>query len=250
MSPHHPGPHEPDPGQTVRHRWPQPPPPPPQQPPGTVRMPYTPDLLPDVPQYGEAKPPRSAWWWAILVGGIAVLVAGAAVAVILWARSTSPPVKPDPGHSQVPAGDRVSDRKARLSYPKPKGWTKREGGPYSSGLKKDGGIVVAFTKPGTQASIEQLQAQVRQVAEEQAHALLPGNSLVEGVTTSAVDLGGTPGASASFKLTFTTRDPAYVRVVAVQSAKDRISFVYGSLTPDSEDGRKAIDAILDGVTLG
>ncbi|MFF4617632.1 MULTISPECIES: hypothetical protein [Nonomuraea] len=60
----------------------------PQDPPSTQRLPYTPDMLPDVSHY-EAKPPRSAWWWAIVAGSLVLLVAAVAVAAILWARSNA-----------------------------------------------------------------------------------------------------------------------------------------------------------------
>jgi hypothetical protein len=82
---------EPDPNQTVRHRFPQPGRPPPEQGPPdspyTQHLPYTPDMLPDVPLY-EAKPPKSAWWWVIAVGGLVLLIAVAAVGVILWVRGS------------------------------------------------------------------------------------------------------------------------------------------------------------------
>ncbi|MFD9946423.1 hypothetical protein ACFWYW_30945 [Nonomuraea sp. NPDC059023] len=54
---------------------------------GTVRLPYTPDMLPDVEQY-EAATPKSGWWWVIVVGGLLLLVAAVAVGVIFWVRST------------------------------------------------------------------------------------------------------------------------------------------------------------------
>ncbi|PZG15937.1 hypothetical protein [Nonomuraea aridisoli] len=89
MTPEQPGPQEPDPDRTIRHRHPRPV----HQPrhdspehPATQRLPYTPDMLPDVPHY-ETKPPRSAWWWVIVTGGAVLLLAAAAVAVILWANS-------------------------------------------------------------------------------------------------------------------------------------------------------------------
>ncbi|TMR94399.1 hypothetical protein [Nonomuraea basaltis] len=82
---------EPDPNQTVRHRFPRPAPPPRQGPPNvysTQRLPYTPDMLPDVPLY-EAKPPKSGWWWVIVAGGLVLLIAALAVAAVLWVRSTA-----------------------------------------------------------------------------------------------------------------------------------------------------------------
>ncbi|MFI6504164.1 hypothetical protein [Nonomuraea typhae] len=118
MTPPQQGPQYPDPDQTVRHRWPTPQSPtgprtwppqqqpgprpqaPPPQPPhgqqddlddlgiGTVRLPYTPDMLPDVEEYVEAKPPRSAWWWVIVAGGLVVLLAALAIGVVLWVRSS------------------------------------------------------------------------------------------------------------------------------------------------------------------
>ncbi|SDM30727.1 hypothetical protein [Nonomuraea jiangxiensis] len=83
-----PGRQEPDPNQTIRVRYPHPTPPPSEEPPSTQRLPYTPDMLPDVSHY-EAKPRKSAWWWMILVGGLLLLIAALAVAAILWARSTA-----------------------------------------------------------------------------------------------------------------------------------------------------------------
>ncbi|MEO3872948.1 hypothetical protein ABGB18_29385 [Nonomuraea sp. B12E4] len=91
MNQDQPGRREPDPNQTVRLRYPRPAPPPNQGPPedpNTRRLPYTPDMLPDVQHY-EAKPRRSAWWWVVLVGGLVVLVAALAVAAVLWARSAA-----------------------------------------------------------------------------------------------------------------------------------------------------------------
>lgn len=96
MNPDQPGRQEPDQNQTIQHRFPQPtqpprPAPPQQDPPeplSTQRLPYTPDMLPDVSHY-ETKPPKSAWWWVILVGGLLLLIAALAVAAILWVRSTA-----------------------------------------------------------------------------------------------------------------------------------------------------------------
>ncbi|GAB2927557.1 hypothetical protein ACFMQL_04745 [Nonomuraea fastidiosa] len=79
-----------DPDRTIRHRFPRPAPLPQgsAESPHTQRLPYTPDLLPDVPVY-EAKPPRSAWWWVIVAGGLVLLIAAGAVAAVLWARSNA-----------------------------------------------------------------------------------------------------------------------------------------------------------------
>ncbi|MEO3797661.1 hypothetical protein ABGB14_46320 [Nonomuraea sp. B10E15] len=83
---------EPDPNRTIRHRFPHPVPPPgppsqgPPESPYTQRLPYTPDMLPDVPVY-EARPPRSGWWWVIVAGGLVLLIAAVAVAAVLWVRS-------------------------------------------------------------------------------------------------------------------------------------------------------------------
>ncbi len=54
----------------------------------TQSLPYTPDMLPDVPVY-EAKQPRSGWWWLIVVGGIALLVVALAVGVVLWSSGNA-----------------------------------------------------------------------------------------------------------------------------------------------------------------
>lgn len=255
MTPQQPWPQQPDPNRTVRHRWPQPPPPQPPEPPGTRRLEYTPDMFPHVQQY-EAKPSRSAWWWVILVGGLAVVVAAAAVAVILWSRGgQAEPRKPRSTSSGAAAhgAARVTDPAAHLSYPVPAGWTKAGDGlaqPYTSGLKRDGGIVMAFTQPGApgaQASIEQLQAQARVVAEQQAHSLLPGTSTVEGVETRALQVGGRAAATASFTLAFQRQDPAYVRAVAVPTGDNTISYVIAALSPDGDVTRRAVDQIMDGV---
>ncbi|MFI7130382.1 hypothetical protein ACIBQ1_32160 [Nonomuraea sp. NPDC050153] len=58
----------------------------PQDPPSTQRLPYTPDMLPDVAHY-EARAPKSAWWWAIVAGSLVLLVAAVAVAAVLLART-------------------------------------------------------------------------------------------------------------------------------------------------------------------
>ncbi|MCA2183127.1 hypothetical protein LDL08_43920 [Nonomuraea glycinis] len=90
-------PEQPDPDQTImvpRNGMPQQQPAPPAphagslDPAHTQRLPYTPDMLPDVPVY-EAKQPRSGWWWLIVVGGIALLVAALAVGVVLWSSGNS-----------------------------------------------------------------------------------------------------------------------------------------------------------------
>ncbi|WP_206059402.1 hypothetical protein, partial [Nonomuraea zeae] len=60
----------------------------PPETPNTQRLPYTPDMLPDVPLY-ETKPPRSAWWWVIVAGGLVLLLAAVAVAVVLWIRDNA-----------------------------------------------------------------------------------------------------------------------------------------------------------------
>ncbi|MEV4564087.1 hypothetical protein AB0K12_09975 [Nonomuraea sp. NPDC049419] len=105
MTREQPGPHEPDPNQTIRHRFPHPAPPPqgPPESPYTQRLPYTPDMLPDVPVY-ETKPPRSAWWWVIVAGGLVLLIAAVAVAVVLWIRGnagTTPGALPHPAAAQT-----------------------------------------------------------------------------------------------------------------------------------------------------
>ncbi|MGP4096683.1 hypothetical protein [Nonomuraea sp. KM90] len=105
MTPEQPDRREPDPNQTIRHRYPHPTPPPPQPPdqgppeaPYTQRLPYTPDMLPDVPLY-EAKPPRSAWWWVIVASGLVLLIAAVAVAAVLWVRGNA-----ETGPRAAPAG--------------------------------------------------------------------------------------------------------------------------------------------------
>lgn len=81
-------PQEPDPNRTVRHRVPHPEHPPqgPPEAPYTQSLPYTPDMLPDVPLYETTPPPKSAWRWVVLVGGLLLLVAVLAVATVLWVR--------------------------------------------------------------------------------------------------------------------------------------------------------------------
>ncbi|MEV0588700.1 hypothetical protein [Nonomuraea sp. NPDC050310] len=69
----------PTPGQPV-----QPVPPPEQPHPETVRLPYTPDLFPDVPVI-EAKPPRSAWWWVVVASAALLVVAAIAFGIVLFA---------------------------------------------------------------------------------------------------------------------------------------------------------------------
>ncbi|UBU11116.1 hypothetical protein [Nonomuraea gerenzanensis] len=91
MTREQPGPQDPDPDQTIRHRYPDPAMPGDQGPPdapSTRRLPYTPDMLPDVQLY-EAKPQRSGWWWVIVAGGLVLLIAAVAVAAILWVRSSA-----------------------------------------------------------------------------------------------------------------------------------------------------------------
>ncbi|MBN6057533.1 hypothetical protein JYK22_36760, partial [Nonomuraea sp. RK-328] len=52
---------------------------------GTRRLPYTPDMLPDVPVY-EAEPTRSPGVrWVLVVGGALMVLATVAILVILWA---------------------------------------------------------------------------------------------------------------------------------------------------------------------
>ncbi|GAA4091516.1 hypothetical protein ACIBH1_34010 [Nonomuraea sp. NPDC050663] len=70
--------------QTIRYRRPTPgQPAQPPEPPQTVRLPYTPDLFPDV-AHVEAKPPRSAWWWVVVASVLLAVVAAAAIAIVLW----------------------------------------------------------------------------------------------------------------------------------------------------------------------
>ncbi|SDM06101.1 hypothetical protein SAMN05421874_13730 [Nonomuraea maritima] len=88
MTPQQPGPPEPDPDRTVRHRIPRPARPPSAETPDTQRLPYTPDMLPDVSHYAT-KPPKSAWWWVVVTGSLLLLVAAVAVAVILWADNAT-----------------------------------------------------------------------------------------------------------------------------------------------------------------
>jgi hypothetical protein len=93
MNQDQPGRRDPDPNETVRRRFPHPEQPPrpsprPEDPPSTQRLPFTPDMLPDVPHV-EAKPPKSAWWWVIVAGGLVLLIAALAVAAILWIRSSA-----------------------------------------------------------------------------------------------------------------------------------------------------------------
>ncbi|KAB8189330.1 hypothetical protein FH608_039640 [Nonomuraea phyllanthi] len=104
MTHEQPGREGPDPHETIRHRHPRPGPPPgrgPSRPPVTRRLPYTPDLLPDVPHY-EAGPSRSGWWWLVVAGSIVLLVAAVAVAAILWSRAVDVPPPPPAGTSLTP----------------------------------------------------------------------------------------------------------------------------------------------------
>ncbi|MEV0595321.1 hypothetical protein [Nonomuraea cavernae] len=247
MTPERPGPQEPDPSRTVRHRWPHPAPPE-QGEHGTQRLPYTPDMLPDVPQY-EARPSRSGWWWAIVVGGLAVLVAALAVAAILWMRAQDDAQAPK-GPVGAPAGPpRVTDTRAHVSYLFPAGWAKAGDPAFTSGISRDGATVVAFRQEGPALSPEQLQARAGTVAMETARRLLPAIDSGEDTRTRPLELGGLPAATASFRVVFAGagEDPAYVRLVAVQ-ADGAISFVYGNAKPDGEAARQALDAILDSVT--
>ncbi|HEX4813725.1 MAG TPA: hypothetical protein VFV66_13340 [Nonomuraea sp.] len=101
MNPDEPDRQEPDPDQTIRHRFPRSAQPPRQGPPEaplTRRLPYTPDMLPPVRHY-EARPPRSAWWWVIVTGGLVLLIAVLAVAVVLWVRGTAAESPPAPSRT-------------------------------------------------------------------------------------------------------------------------------------------------------
>ncbi|GGO82622.1 hypothetical protein [Nonomuraea cavernae] len=245
MTSERPGPQDPDPSRTVRHRWPRPAPP---ENPGTQRLPYTPDMLPDVPQY-ETKPSRSGWWWAIVVGGIAVLVAALAVAAILWTRAQADARTPA-GPVGAPTGPpRVTDTRAQVSYLLPAGWAKTGDPAFTSGIAHGGTTVVAFRQEGPALSPEQLQARARTVAMETARRLLPAIDSGEETRTRPLELGGLPAATASFRVVFAGagQDPAYVRLVAVQ-ADGAISYVYGNAEPDGQAARQALDAILDSVT--
>lgn len=220
--------------------------------PGTRRLPYTPDMFPDVPQY-EGKPPRRAWWWVVVVGGIALLVAALAVAVVLWVRSSNPVVDPQPQPQGQPAGPpRVTDAASKLSYLHPDGW-KKQGGlaqPFTSGLGKDGGFVVAFPHEGPVEPLtpEQLQAQARSIAFKNAEFFMPQPGTREALSTRSLRIGGRDAASASFRLAFSTEDPAYVRVVLVPTGDGTMSYLYGSVKPDGAAARQALDRILDSVT--
>ncbi|WP_219472193.1 hypothetical protein [Nonomuraea rhizosphaerae] len=224
------------------------------EPPGTRRLPYTPDMLPDVTQY-EAPPPKSGWRWAIVVGGIAILVAAAAIAVILWGNSNAEKPAPTPTASQGAAkgAAKVNDAKAGLSYAIPKGWKKADRPEFTSGLTSGGTVVYAFTQAqdaaGGTSTSEQLQAKADAVGLETARRLMPDLGSRDQLRTRAVSVGGQPGATASFHVVFksATKDPAYVRIVAVQTAGG-VSYVYGSTTPDGEEARQALDKVLDSVT--
>jgi hypothetical protein len=273
MTPQQPGQPRPDPNRTIRHRWPQPGPPPDEQGPpeyhGTRRLPYTPDMLPDVPQY-EAKPPKSGWWWVILVGGIAVLIAAAAVVAILVVRNTqSTPAKPTPEPasqgtsppvSQPVGAPRVTDVRAGVSYLVPDGWARTAPQPYTSGIAKDGAIVVAYPGQGGDdggvggdggaQSVEQLQATAGAEALRTARHFMPDLASRDDVRGGALRIGDRDAATASFRGVFRSpsKDPAYVRLVAVRTG-DAVSFVYGSAMPGDEAARQALDTILDSVTL-
>jgi hypothetical protein len=97
MNPDQPDRQEPDPDQTIRHRYPHPTESPAQDPPSTQRLPYTPDMLPDVSHY-ETKPPKSAWWWVVAVGGLVLLIAALAVAAVLWVRGSADAAPAGPLH--------------------------------------------------------------------------------------------------------------------------------------------------------
>ncbi|MEU8141300.1 hypothetical protein [Nonomuraea sp. NPDC048901] len=256
MTPEQPDQPGPDPNRTIRHRWPQPEPPrqEPGQSPYTQRLPYTPDMLPDVPQY-EAKPPKSGCWWVIVVGGVAVLVVAVAVVALLWARSTvEPPVKPGSQSSVKSGPARITDTKAQVSYLIPEGWAKADRPSYTSGIAAGGAVVVAFPQQqggiGGAATSEQLQARADAVALDTARRFLPDLGSRDGLRTQALEVGGQPAATASFRVVFksATKDPAYVRIVAVHTADGGLSYVYGSTVPDGDAARQALDGVLDSVT--
>ena len=211
-------------------------------------------MLPDVPHY-EAKPPKSGWWWVIVVGGIAILVVVVAVVALLWARSTvEPPVKPGAQPTVTSGAARITDTKAQVSYLIPAGWTKADRPSSTSGIAAGGAVVVAFPQQqggiGGAATSEQLQATADAVALDTARRFLPDLGSRDGLRTRALEVGGQPAATASFRVVFksATKDPAYVRIVAVHTADGGLSYVYGSTVPDGDAARRALDGVLDSVT--
>ncbi|MER6948864.1 hypothetical protein ABT294_33075 [Nonomuraea sp. NPDC000554] len=247
MTPEQPG-HQ-DLNRTIRHRWPAPPGQrQPQQPSSTRRLPYTPDMFPDVRQY-EARPARSGWWWVIAIGGLALLMAAIAIAAILWLRgNAAAPGKPSAGPP------RITDTTARVSYLLPGGWKQAARQPFTSGISAGGSVVLAFPQQqgevgGAQSSVL-LQSQANDVALQTARTLMPDVSSRDDLRTRALQLGGQPAATASFRVLFrsATKDPAYVRIVAVHTPDGTVSYVYGSAAPDSEAARQALDQVLDSVT--
>jgi hypothetical protein len=69
------------------------------------------------------------------------------------------------------------------------------------------------------------------------------------VRGGALRIGDQDAATASFRGVFRSpsKDPAYVRLVAVRTG-DAVSFVYGSAMTGDEAARRALDTILDSVT--
>lgn len=267
MNPPRPDEPVPDQSATIRHRWPQPhatgpqqqPQPPQGHVPQTRRLDYTPDLLPPVPEYAPVKAPKSAWWWVIVVGGVALVIAALAVAVILTVRATSTTTAMSTGQDH---GPRVTDTDAHLSYALPPAWEQRKDNltkPFTSSIapkakpaKDEGAMVVAFphgTKVSERATPEQLQAQARSVAFQNAEFFAPQEGSREAVSTRSLEIGGRPAATASFRIVFkdATRAPAYVRVVLLFTADDAISYVFGMTSPDGRGDRAPVDQVMESV---
>ncbi|MFI6321688.1 hypothetical protein ACIBG8_29425 [Nonomuraea sp. NPDC050556] len=268
MNPQRPDEPVPDQSATIRHRWPQPqgtgpqqqPPPPPQgYVPQTRRLDYTPDLLPPVPEYEPVKAPKSAWWWVILVGGIALVIAALAVAVILGVRASSTTTAISTGQDH---GPRVTDTGAHVTYALPPAWEQRKDNltkPFTSSIapkakpaKDEGAVVVAFphgAKVTGKASPEQLQAQAKSVAFRNAEFFAPQEGSREAVSTRSLEIDGRPAATASFRIVFkdATRSPTYVRIVLLYTADDAISYVFGMTSPDGKGERAPVDQVMESV---
>lgn len=234
---------------------------PPSGPPQTRRLDYTPDMLPPVPDYVQVKPPKSAWWWVIVVGGIALVMAIIAVAVILTVRASAAP-STQAAQSQSQGAPTVTDTASKVAYDLPPGWQQHTNDlvkPFTSQIapkakpaKNEGAVVVAFPhgpKVTEQPTAEQLQAQAKSVAFRNAEFFVPEAGSREALSTRSLEIGGRPAATVSFRIVFkdATRSPAYVRTVLIFAADDAISYVFGMTSPDGPGDRGPVDQVMNSV---
>ncbi|MFG1753765.1 hypothetical protein [Streptosporangium sandarakinum] len=211
---------------------------------GLAGVPKEDDLPPSARWYGAPAAPAPARVSGplrrVLLGLLAVLVAGGAVA---WGAALLLRTLPS---SPGPAA--VSDPAAGVRYPLPEGW--RTGGPppvtgFTSVAGRDG-LVTVLTRPAD--PVTDARKETVRLADLYGRLLLHGDE-VKVVEDREVTVGGRTGYSRTLRAEYrdVVNRPAYLRVVFLTGQTGPPVVVLAAAQPDDPRTRAELDTVVAGI---